>query len=253
MMDNSRCAILVPVSRTIEPHCDLALRQLEWRGFHVHRLYGFSQIDVARNRLATEALAANYEELMWIDSDMAFEPQSVDRLRSHNLPVSCGLYPTKVERKLTSSLLPGTPAITFGEEGGLLEIQYAATGFLHTRREVYLEIIRCGLGPTCNAHLGLPMVAFFLPMIVEHDGGLRYLAEDYAFSERLRRCNYRVYADTTIRLQHIGIYGYSWEDLGGSLPRSATYVFPLESSRPRESDSTSETPDMHVNTTGQGA
>jgi hypothetical protein len=35
-----------------------------------------------------------------------------------------------------------------------------------------------------------------------------YLTEDYA-SERARRCGYRLVADTTIRLQHIGAYGYS--------------------------------------------
>jgi hypothetical protein len=75
---------------------------------------------------------------MWIDSDMAFEPKSVDKLRSHNLPLVCGLYPTKVEKKLTSLLLPDTQQVTFGPQGGLLEIRYAATGFFLTRRQVYL-------------------------------------------------------------------------------------------------------------------
>ena len=42
-----------------------------------------------RNRLATEALADGFEELMWIDADIAFDPRSVDRLRSHNLPIVC--------------------------------------------------------------------------------------------------------------------------------------------------------------------
>ena len=68
-----------------------------------------TQPRVARNRLASEALAAGFEELMWIDSDMAFLPESVDRLRSHNLPIVGALYPTKVEKKLTSALLPDRP------------------------------------------------------------------------------------------------------------------------------------------------
>jgi hypothetical protein len=222
-MDNSRCAILVPAAGAIEPHCELSLRQLETLGYPVQRLYGFSAIDVARNRLATDALAGVYDEFMWIDSDIAFEPRAVERLRSHNLPVCCGLYPKKIERHLASLLLPGTSEVVFGDGGGLLEVKYAATGFLHTRREVYLEIIRRGLAPTCNVHLGLPMIPFFLPMIVQDDAGQRYLSEDFAFCERLRHCGYRIFADTTIRLQHIGIYGYSWEDLGGALARSMTY------------------------------
>ena len=40
---------------------------------------------------------------MWIDSDIAFEPQSVQRLRSLGLPIVCGLYPKKLERELRVS------------------------------------------------------------------------------------------------------------------------------------------------------
>jgi GT2 family glycosyltransferase len=52
-----------------------------------------------------------------------------------------------------------------------------------------------------------------------------YLGEDFAFCERARRSGYRIFADTTIRLRHIGNYGYSWEDAGSQLPRYATYHF----------------------------
>src|SRR5208337_5194826 len=102
-MDNSRCVILVPASRHIEPHCEYSLRQLEAQSYIVRRLYGFAQVDVARNRLASESIADGFEELMWIDSDIAFEPQSVQRLRSLGLPIVCGLYPKKLERELRVS------------------------------------------------------------------------------------------------------------------------------------------------------
>src|SRR5262245_6332838 len=121
-MHNSRCVILVPASHFIEPPCEFSLRQLEAQGFNVRRLHGFSQIDVARNRLASEAIAEGFEELMWIDSDIAFEPQSVQRLRSHGLPIVCGLYPKKSEKEWTSKLLPGQESFVLGEGGGLLEI-----------------------------------------------------------------------------------------------------------------------------------
>ncbi len=136
-MDNSRCVILVPASRHIEPHCEYSLRQLEAQSYTVRRLYGFAQVDVARNRLASESIADGFEELMWIDSDIAFEPQSVQRLRSHGLPIVCGLYPKKVEREWSSQFLPGQKSITLGEGGGLIEILYAAAGFLLVRRQVF--------------------------------------------------------------------------------------------------------------------
>jgi hypothetical protein len=56
-------------------------------------------------------------------------------------------------------------------------------------------------------------------MVIPCGGSHVYLGEDYAFCERARRCGFKIFADTTIRLQHIGIYGYSWEDVGGALPR----------------------------------
>jgi hypothetical protein len=224
-MDNSRCVILVPVARHIEPHCALSLRQLEERGYPVRRLYGFAQIDAARNLMATEALGEGFEELMWIDSDIAFEPGSVDQLRSHGLPLVCGLYPKKVEKQFASHFLPGQTSITFGQGGGLLEILYAAAGFLLVRCEVFHDIQVQQALPVCNEHLGQRIIPYFLPMYVADQAGHRYLSEDFSFCERARRSGYRIVADTTIRLQHIGIYGYGWEDVGTSLPRYSTFHF----------------------------
>ncbi len=235
-MDNLRCVILVPAGRSIEPHCEFSLRQLEAEGYPVRRLYGFAQIDVARNRLAAEAIAEGFEELMWIDSDIAFEPRSVQRLRLHGLPIVAGLYPKKIEKAWSSRFLPDQRTLTLGEGGGLIEILYAAAGFLLVRRPVFLEVQRREGLPTCVWENGPAMVPYFQPMVIPSGGGHIYLGEDYAFCERARRCGFEIFADTTIRLQHIGIYGYSWEDVGGALPRYSTYRLSLpgdgESSRP---------------------
>lgn len=223
-IDNTRCVILVPTARYIEPHCEFSLRQLEAQGYTVRRLYGFSQVDVARNRLASEALADGFEELMWIDSDIAFEPSSVQRLRAHGVPVICGLYPKKVEKEWSCCFLPDQASITMGEGGGLVEILYAAAGFLLVRRGVFLEVQRREHLPACHRRGGSPTVPFFLPMVVTTGGVHSYLGEDFAFCERVRRCGVRILADTTIRLQHIGMYGYGWEDVAGGVTRHASYT-----------------------------
>ncbi len=83
------------------------------------------------------------------------------------------------------------------------------------------------------------MVPYFMPMILpvkpqspgsdenRTDTHL-YLAEDFAFSHRARSAGFKIFADTTIRLGHLGSYGYSWEDSGGSNPqRFATYRFKI--------------------------
>ena len=110
------------------------------------RLFGHRP---ARNQLATDALAQGFEELFWLDADTEFEVEAVERLRSHNLPIISGIYAKKGQRDFASRLLPGTTKITFGQAGGVMEIMYAATGFLLTQRKVY-DDIRQQLG---TAHL----------------------------------------------------------------------------------------------------
>lgn len=226
-MDNSTCVVLVPVAYHVEPECDQGLRELERRGYAVWRVPGYAAIDQARSQMATDALAAGFDELMWIDADIGFEPDAVDRLRAHRRAVVSALYPKKGQRALACYVLPSTEKIVFGQEGGLVELRYAATGFLLTHASVYRAVQEREQLPACNQRFGLPLVPYFLPMIVPDGDGHWYLGEDFAFFERLRRCGYAILADTTIRLRHIGSYGYSWEDAGTEFPRYATYHFHL--------------------------
>ena len=109
-----------------------------------------------------------------------------------------------------------------------MEILSAAAGFLHVRREVYETVQRVTELPICNARFGKPLVPYFLPMIIPDESAHTllpdakwYLPEDFSFSERARRAGYKVMADTSIRLGHIGNYEYGWEDVGAPRTRSS--------------------------------
>jgi len=224
-LDPGRCVILVPVGHHIEPACEEGLRSLESRGYPVRRVRGFSAIDQGRNQIATDAIRDGFEELMWIDSDIAFEPEAVDRLRSLGLPIACGVYLKKKARSFACNFPAGTESVPFGEGGRMIEVSHAGAGFLHTRREVYQTIKeRLGL-PTCNERAGPAMIPFFQPMVVPEGSGHWYMAEDYAFCQRARDCGFRVIADTSIRLGHVGSYVYFWEDSSGEGPRHANFTF----------------------------
>jgi len=226
--DSRSCVVLVPVGSFIEPACEDALRELERRGYPVWRIRGYAAIDQGRNQMATDALRQGFKETMWIDSDISFDPNAVDLLRSHHLPISCGVYPKKAKRELAIHVLPGTEKLIFGREGGLLEIKYAATGFLHVRSEIYEGIEQQLKLPLCNTRWSKPMLPFFLPMIVDETWGSWYLAEDFAFSERARRCGYKIMADTSFRLGHIGRHAYCWEEAGVEFPRYGTFTYHLK-------------------------
>lgn len=228
LSERGRCAVLVPFSGSIHPGCERSLQELERRGYSVRRVSGYAAVDQARNQMATDALLDGFDETMWIDSDVEFDPDAVDRVRSHGEPICCGIYPQKGRRAVTCHVLAGTDKLIFGEAGGMREILYAACGFLHVRRQVYLDIQRRLTLPVLNERFGSPVIPFFQPMVVPHADGEWYLAEDYAFCERARRCGFGILADTTIRLWHLGGYRYGWEDAGREMERNATFTLHLE-------------------------
>ena len=274
-----RCVVLVPFSTHIVPACERGLIELALcrRGYEVWRAGGYSAIDLGRAEIVTKALAAGFEETFWIDSDIDFNPDSVDRLRAYNLPITCGIYPRKGSRAIAAHTLPGTTQFGMGKGTGLVKILYAGTGFLHVRREVYTAIREKLKLPMCNAQFGRPMVPFFQPMIVRdergagggeqgagsvgeragvpalagnckekpakagtptdepakagtstNEGSHWYLGEDYSFCERARQCGYKIMADTSIRLWHIGEYAYGWEDAGLEKVRHDSFLFMID-------------------------
>jgi hypothetical protein len=223
-LSESSCIILVPIGSTIDPACEQALHVLERRGYTVRRSYDFSAIDFGRSVLASNALAEGFDELLWVDSDMVFHPDDVEKLRGHGLPIVAGIYAKKSRAEFACEFLHATPQIVFGKGGDLHEIRYAGCGFMLTRRAAYDQIRRQLALPECNQRFGLPIVPYFLPMLVPDGAGQWYLAEDYAFCERARQCGLKVMADSSIRLLHVGSYGFGWEDIGHPRKKCATYT-----------------------------
>lgn len=82
---------------------------------------------------------------------------------------------------------------------------------------------KAGLSVT-NERFGSPMIPFFQPMLHTIEEGHWYLAEDFAFSQRVRSVGYKIVADTSIRLWHIGGYSYGWEDAGLERERTAAFT-----------------------------
>jgi hypothetical protein len=210
MNPNHRCVILVPFSNRIEPEVDQSLRILESRGYPVWRVPGYSAIDQGRCRIAYNAIYHfNFEELMWIDSDVGFEPNDFEKLRALELPISCGVYPVKGYPRMTANFLMSDRTITFGKEGGLYEVYQAATGFLYTKREVYENMISKLHLKKCYIWGDQEAYPWFFPSIVNK----MYVGEDFSFSDRAKKCGYKIYADTTLKLTHWGRHGYTWEDV----------------------------------------
>jgi hypothetical protein len=217
--------VLVPYLGHIAPACEEGLRELERRGHSVWRMPGHSDIARGRSMIATSALHEGYDDLLWVDSDIAFATHDVEKLRGHDLGIVGGVYAQKGPRRLCMNPLTVPATITFGEGGGLVEVAHIATGFLLTRRELYDDVRRHHKLPRCGRDT--PGIIPFFHSIVDGDEekGFRYLSEDYSFCERARAAGHKIFADTTIRLGHVGDYAYGWEDAGADRARFASYTY----------------------------
>jgi hypothetical protein len=63
----------------------------------------------------------------------------------------------------------------------------------------------------------------------------------FAFCERARQSRFKVIADTSIRLWHVGNYRFGWEDAGSHKERFADYTFRV-SAEPKNAGASSSRP-----------
>ena len=222
-----RAVVCVPHLNGIEWECERGLRGLEDEGVRVVRRRGSSAIDMARNRMASEAVHDGLESLVFIDADIGFEPLDALRLLARPEPVVAGLYAKKGERALASALDPEIREVVFGAGSfGLYPLNYAAAGFLRIKVAVLRRMIDALELPLCDTNWGRGVWPFFQPMIVPSpEGGHHYLGEDWAFSHRLRGLGITPMADASIRLWHFGRYGFGWEDAGADPRRHRSYTY----------------------------
>lgn len=221
--------VLVPHMNGIEWECEHALRQLESAGVRVVRKGGCSAIDVARNELISDAIHDGAESMLFVDSDIGFDPADALRLLARPEPVAAGIYAKKGMRELASVFADGVKEVLFGPEAtGAYPLKYAATGFLRIKVGVLRQMIADLRLPLCNTHWGRGVWPFFQPLIVpQGTDKWHYLGEDWAFSHRLGQIGVTPVADTSIRLWHWGRYSFGWEDAGSTVSRYRSYSYNL--------------------------
>lgn len=200
-----KSVILVPTYRYIEPETESALRELERRGFEVWRRFGFSAVDGARAKLATEAYFAGREWLYWIDSDMHFRVSDFLQLEAHNRSLCCAPYSMKGAGGRIA-----VKGFVTEKSRGLTEVEAAGFGFMKTHRSIYDAMIKDGL-PLCvqDPDGGRKLYPFFQPRWWrEADGRDVYYGEDFSFCLHARQLGFQLFADFDIQIGHIGSWSF---------------------------------------------
>ena len=177
----------------------------------VETLSNESLISRGRNTLTARFL--NNKEsthLMFIDSDIGWEPWHLLVLLNRDVDVIGGLYPMKsMPVKWCVNGFEGA------EEGPdhLQEVTKTGTGFLLIKREVFEKLnAHPAVKPFVN-DIGLPaelnpyMKTYFDTAVREG----RYYSEDWTFCENWRDIGGKVWVDKRVLLRHTGNYVFDYQ------------------------------------------
>jgi hypothetical protein len=215
VLDLARHVVYMPVHRFVDcdtQHCLDGLRDLKIR---VEKSKGASAIDLTRNVLASNAVRADLESILFIDSDMLFDAADVVRLFLRDEPVVAGVYASKKlgTGQLNVDFGPTVTDVKFGpwaadERYPVLKI---GAGFLRIKVDFLKYMIAELKLPYCRMadKFGWP---FFQPVVVDEGNGPTYYPEDYSFCWRCHQVGTNPIADTSFRLWHIGDYAFGLEE-----------------------------------------
>jgi len=227
-MDKKRVCVAVPVYGSGTTHeFDESFLKLLGSGLfdECKRLTcpGDSLVSRARNTLVMAFLRdTDSENLLFIDSDIPFEPSDVMKLVESEEPIICGLYTKKKEASPPEFVMNMIPGTAVKIDGTVQEVLYAGTGFLRIKREVLERMEK--LYPERNFMQdhdegGRKSHDWFPVGVV----GNRYLSEDWFFCHVARQMGYRIMAHTGVLLDHVGKKRYI-----GQIPKVNSQLGPGE-------------------------
>lgn len=171
---------------------------------------GCSVVSRARNLLVKDFMDSGFSDLLFIDSDINFDPMDVFRLLAWTSDPKKGIVagvPRVRDPKTTyiaTMDMDEKNQITM-DKMGCIRSKRVATAFMMVRRDVFTTLIE--KNPNWGYHderTGKDLHAVF-DFKLTAEG---YMGEDFLFCDRAREEGFEVWIDPTIKLGHMGIQEY---------------------------------------------
>lgn len=181
-------------------------------------LQGNCHVDDARNAVVRDFLDSDCTEMVFLDADVSWEPETLLALCRIERDLVGGIYPYRRESEEETMPVRHLPKIEVDPDG-LIEVEGLPTGFMKIRR-VVIET----MAATARRFLkdgGKPH-----PVLFERDyfgGGRR--GGDIHFCMNWREMGGKVFAAPELRLGHAGTHVIK-DSLGASLRRQAKTSLP---------------------------
>lgn len=178
--------------------------------FTVDTMVNESLIPRGRNSLVAKFLTFEPKSthLMFVDSDIGFDPEEILKLLLSDKDVVGGLYPKKaLPIQYVVNKIPNS-----AKEGTLVEVSNLGTGFMLIKREVIEKLIIARPDLHYRDSIGLDSKfdpAKYALFDTEIDPNTKeYLSEDYYFCKLWRQQGGQIWADLSIKLSHAGFYKF---------------------------------------------
>ncbi|MDP3937084.1 MAG: class I SAM-dependent methyltransferase [Deltaproteobacteria bacterium] len=162
--------------------------------FELGMMHGECHVDDGRNALVRDFLTSNCTDLVFIDADVEWSPETFMRLLTWDEDLIAGAYP----KKCTPTKFP-IGRILHARENDLLEVSFAPTGFMRIRRSVF-EKLRPHVSKAGKTAIFFERRFNTIPDTKEQtrDGG------DVTFCRRWIAAGGKVVVDPNMTFSHIG-------------------------------------------------
>jgi len=158
------------------------------------------QVEQVRNLIAHWVTTGDYDYLFAVDSDIAFAPDTLKKLLSHNKDMVTGLY---IQR------IPGKHCIEVmrrNEHGGVTHVPWE-----QLKGQGLAPVDSCGFGCVLikrQVFEAIPYPQFVYKSSLDH---LSTISEDVYFCLQAKEKGFEIFADTTVLCNHIGEWTFRVE------------------------------------------
>ena len=156
----------------------------------------------SRNLISLYAIEHNFDDVLWLDSDMLIPPDALTKLQKHNLPMVTGLY-VKRHAPVEPVLYETIEEPVRGQDGKLI-----------ANVSSYIDYPRDSLFPVAGCGFGCVLTRTQLLKDVWDEFGpafspLPWASEDISFCHRVNQLGYEIFCDSSVSCGHIGTYIYT--------------------------------------------
>ena len=177
---------------------------------HMGSICGCSVVSRARNLLVKDMIDSDATDLLFIDSDINFEPDDILRRLAWGADpkkgIVAGVPRTRSENKVYIADLDYDENGELTMNGmGLVRGKRVATAFMLIRREVFEQMMAAHPEWVYKDQRSDRMIPCLFDFKLTEEG---YIGEDFLFCDRARELGFEVWIDPTIKLGHMGVQEY---------------------------------------------